>query len=680
MTGVGIVLGTPGYMAPEQARGKAVDQRADIWAFGCLLYEMLAGQPAFPAGETMSDAVAAVLTGEPDWVALPPGLPGPIRRVLRRCLERDRDRRLHHIADVRIEMEDAVSAAGRVPAVAPRPTTHALPWARVLPWLVAAAALGVAGWALWARAASPGAAASFAVRRLELNLPAGVELFTVSTTTVALAPDGERVAFIGVNGGSRRVYLRGLDQFEATPLRGSEGATTCFFSPDGRAIGIVTSAGVLKTVTLADGLVTTITDTVNFLYGAAWLTDGSIIFVRAGALWRITGPGTAPKALTTLGGPRNETLHAWPNVLPDGKTILFASAAGDQWRIESLEIATGRRQVIVEGGTRPLYATSGHLLFVRDAILLVAPFDASRLQITGPAVQTLDSVSAPRPGGAVVDVSASGTMVYEPTTASSHLVWVSRQGAEAPLNDTLRSYANPRISPDGGRVVVQVGDIWVQDLARATFTRLTNQSQDAVTNGFPIWTPDGRILSRTPRGLQLIEADGSGRASIVPGTSDFDYPGAVTADNKTVIFLRSSQERSFDIYTVPLGDASQLQPLLSTPAYEGGVRLSPDGQWLIYVSNDSGDNEIYLRRFAGSDRRWQVSSDGGTQPVWNPNGKEVFYRSGDKMMAVELSTAPDVTLSPPKLLFERRYAFGAGIHHRQLRRDARRPAVRHGEG
>ena len=251
-------------------------------------------------------------------------------------------------------------------------------------------------------------------------------------------------------------------------------------------------------------------------------------------------------------------------------------------------------------------------------------------------------------------------MVYAATSAVSRLVWVSRAGTEQSMNDVLRSYANPRISPDGGRVVVQAGNLWIQDLTRATFTRVA--AKDEATPGFPIWTSDGqRVVVRTSAGLTLHDADGSGRSQVLPGTLDSDYPTAASPDGDTLIISRSSTETSFDIYARSLGDPARMRAILKTPAYESGARLSSDGKWLVYVSNESGQNEIYLRAFSGSDRRWQVSTQGGTQPSWNPNGKEIFYRDGNKMMAVDVRVSGDLVLSSPRVLFDQRYAFGAGV-------------------
>jgi serine/threonine-protein kinase len=237
---------------------------------------------------------------------------------------------------------------------------------------------------------------------------------------------------------------------------------------------------------------------------------------------------------------------------------------------------------------------------------------------------------------------------------------VSRGGVEQPMNDLPRSYATPRLSPDGTRVLVQASGLWIQDLARATFTKVV--ARDEQTTAFPIWTPDSRrIVVRGARGLTFYDADGSGRSDVVPGTSIFDYPGAIAPDNDTFVMLRASQETSFDIFALSLRDPRALRPILNTPAYEGGARLSPDGKWLSYVSNESGQYEVYVRPFSGMDRRWPVSTEGGTQAVWNPNGRELFYRNGNKMMAVDVTASPDLKLSAPHVLFDQRYAFSSGI-------------------
>ncbi|HEX7668950.1 MAG TPA: hypothetical protein VF395_05180 [Polyangiaceae bacterium] len=291
--------------------------------------------------------------------------------------------------------------------------------------------------------------------------------------------------------------------------------------------------------------------------------------------------------------------------------------------------------------------------------MLAVPFDAARLTPVGQPIAVLN-LPAGVGGLPALAVSRTGALVYAPTSATGRFVWTSRDGVEQPLNETLHAYANPRISPDGRRIVVQSsGDLWVQDVARGTFTRLT--SNDAQPVSYPVWTPDGqRVVFRTGNGMRVIAADGSGREEAIAATSLNDYPSSGSPDGKTLVFARlGSATTSADVYVVSLEPKAEPRALVSTPAYEGGPRFSPDGRWLTYVSNESGQMQIYVRPFPGPDRKWQVSTQGGTHPVWNGNGKELFYRVGNKMMAVEMAAGAEPTLSQPKQLFDLRYAFGA---------------------
>ncbi len=651
-TQAGIILGTAAYMSPEQARGKAVDQRADIWAFGCVLFEMLTGRSPFGVGETVSDSIAAILTREPDWHALPAVTPPSIRRLLRRCLQKDVHRRLSHIADARLELDDAavdeaVAATGSV-RVSPG-------WRPLVPWAIAVAAVSVAAVFLWS---SRGVEPPPPLARLELTLPANIELYN-SARTIALSPDGSRLAFIGVLGGARLIYLRRLDQFEAIALRGTDNASTVFFSDDGTSVGFITSPGVLKTISLGDGVVTTITDAASFIGGGAWGPDGTLIFPRGSTLWRVGVAGGELKQLTKLDAGRGETRHAWPIVLPGGKTMLFAVAAAGEWHIESFDLQAGQRRPLISSGTLPLYV-DGHLAYFRDGQIFSVPFNAAALETTGPAVLLVEGIPVLSAEVPLVDISRSGTVVYSATTAFSTLVSVARNGEEQVLNGERRTYTNPRTSPDGQRLIVQAGDLWLQDLSRGTFSRLTNGS--ILPNGFPIWLPDGRVMYRSSTGLTIQGTGGpEDAAQVVSGTNELDYPGAVAPDNDTLVFLRSTEATSFNILTLSLRQPSNAKALRQSPAYESGARLSPDGRWMTWVSNESGRNEIYLSAFPGPAERVPVSTDGGTQAIWNPNGKEIFYRVDDKMIAVEVTTSPALKLSAPKVLFESRYAFGAGV-------------------
>ena len=663
-TQAGIIVGTAAYMSPEQARGKAVDQRADIWAFGCVMFEMLTGQSPFGSVETVSDSIAAILTREPEWNALPPDAPTAIRRLLRRCIEKDVSRRLHHIGDARLELDDASGseAAGEGARPIDRPR-----WQAVLPWGIAAfgvvAALVAILWSGRGQSVPPAP-----LTRLELTLPPNLELYTAGRT-MALSPDGSQLAFIGTFSGTRDIYLRKLDQFETVPLRGTDGVSTLFYSADGTSIGFVTSSGVLKTVSLVDGVVTTEVDGAGFLNGGAWGADDSLVFPRGATLWRMQ-KGGEPKQLTTLDATRGDARHGWPMFLPGGGALLFTVASNQGSRIDSLDLNSNERRTVVQSGTLPMYTSSGHLVYFRDGQMLAAPFDAASATVTGSAVPLLNGIPVLTGSGGnaaavateipLIDVSLSGTVMYSATTAFSSLVWVSRKGEEQVLNGERRSYANPRMAVDGQRVMVQAGDLWVQDLARGTFSRLTAGS--ILTNGFPIWMPDGRVMYRSSTGLRIQGTRGPGDSmQMISGTTEVDYPGAVAADGDTLVFLRSTEETSFNILTLSLRDPAKVKPFVQTPAYEGGARLSPDGKWLTYVSNETGRNEVYITPFPGPGDRTQISIAGGTQAVWNPSGKEIFFRLDDRMMAVQVTTAPALTLSSPVMLFEGRYAYGAGI-------------------
>jgi hypothetical protein len=355
-----------------------------------------------------------------------------------------------------------------------------------------------------------------------------------------------------------------------------------------------------------------------------------------------------------------EARLAWPTILPGDRAILFASSAiGGDWHIESLDLATGARHTVMERGTLPLYAPSGHLLFYRDGELLAAPFDVETQRVTGATVRILENLPTSASNIPMVDVSAAGTLIYAPITAAARLVWVSRQGVEQPLLDTPRIYQNPRLDPRGRWALVQAGELWLHDLARSTFTRI---SADAERTAYPVLTPDGqRVVYKANRRLILLALDGSGSVKEIAGTEVNDYAGSITPDGKHLLFVRIRPESSGDIYQATLDGDPDIRLILQTPGYDGAAQVSPDGQWLVYSSDEAGEMEVYLRKFPGPDQRWQVSTHGGTQPIWSRDGREIFYREGEKMMAVGVSTDAEPVLEDPVLLFEQRYSFGTGI-------------------
>ena len=470
-------------------------------------------------------------------------------------------------------------------------------------------------------------------------------------------------SLIGVIGGVRSVHLRPLDRFESVPVRGSETATACCtFSPDGRSLAFSTADAILKRVSLADGLVTTVATNVEFR-GADWGSDNAIVFVRSGELWKVDLSGGDARQLTMTGPDGAVRRNMWPTVLPGAEAVLFASAEPneDAFRIESLVLATGERRTVVEAGTFPQLTPTGHLLFYRDDELLAAPFDEETRSVSGPTVSILEDLPATGLAGVpLVAVSRTGLLVYAPTVSASQLVWVSRDGAEQALADTPRNYGNPRLDPEGRWVLVQANDLWVHDLERSTFTLLT--AADVTYGAFPVLTPDGtQVVFRTLAGLSRQATEGSGRGEQIAGTGFEDFPATISPDGAQLLFVRLSSETSGDIYIASLTGNAEVRPLLATPAYEGSAKLSPDGRWLAYSSNDSGRMEVYLRPFPAPDRRWQVSTEGGTQPIWNPDGTELFYRNANRMMVVSVAIGDEPTLSDPVLLFDQQYAYGSGL-------------------
>jgi serine/threonine-protein kinase len=659
-TAAGVILGTAAYMSPEQARGKPVDAQTDIWAFGCVLFEMLSGRQAF-AGETITDALASIVRAEPEWSALPAAVPAAIRTLLRHCLQKDPERRLHHIGDARFAIEDArfEPAGSATPSVA-APSSQM--WRRALPWAIALAAALVAAITLTATRQRLGPPSP--VTRLELNLPPDVELYSAAGAPIAISPDGTYLAFSGSTAGPRSTYVRRLDGTDMKTAPGADLSNSLFFSPESSALGIAGSDGLLKKLSLKDGLIATLARGVDYNSGGTFAPDGRILMIRNHAVWELPVTGGEGKQLARLDADRQEVTQQWPMFLPGGRAVLFTSYAAKNWdapRIDAVTLADGKRRTLVERAAFPIYTPTGHLVFLRDGAMLAAAFDEARLEVTGPAVRIVENVAVTGSGAPMAAVSATGTLVYASAAATAgRLLWVTRQGTETMISDVPRTFTAPRLSPDGRRIVV-AGDssaLWLQDTTRQVFTRLTPPETDT---GFPIWAPDGqRVFYRSATGIHWIHTDGSGRGGTVAGATPQDFPGSVSPDGRTLAVVRISPETLGDIYLLSLDGTPQPHALVNTAAYEGGPQFSPDGHWMAYASNESGQFQVYVRPFPAPDRKIQVSTDGGSYPLWNRNGKELFYRNGNKMLAVDIATASmnvDPVLSTPKLLFEQRYAF-----------------------
>ena len=658
-TQAGLVLGTAAYMSPEQARGRPLDRRVDIWAFGCILFEMLTGRPAF-AGETLTDIVAAVVTKEPNWAALPAGTPHPMRLLIRRCVQKDQAQRLHDIADARIEMQElGVDPSASVMSSGFLAVTR-VRWLVLIPVALAVVlVVDLIGRAFWKGAATTSAP----VARLELALPPGVELYANNAPSVAVSPDGRRVAFIGVLAGTRQIYVRDLSGWNSVALRGTDTVQTLFFSPDNSAIGFITADLALKRISLTDGLVVTLAHGADQYSGATWGADDRITFVQNRGLQQIPSTGGAIVQLTTVDKTKHEVLHTWPFALGTGRVILFSVITGDATatHIEAVSADTGQRRVLADAGTSPLYASTGHLVFYRDGTLMAAPFDPNRLALTGLPVRVAEDLAVDFTGVPLASLSRSGLLAYAPAgTGTTRIVWVSRQGLEQPVTDGTRRFQSIHLAPDGQKIAVQYeGALWILEPTRGSLTRLTHGT---TYGSLPVWTPDGkRLLFRTRTGMRSIDTDGSGHSEAIAGSSTVqDIPASISPDGGTLAFIRQNADTSGDIYVVALRDHSPPQPIITTQGYDGGAQFSPDGRWLAYVSNETGTFQVYVRPFPGPDRRWTVSTASGTAPIWRRDGKELFYRSGNKMMSVDVNMRGDeLTLSPPRLLFEQRYMYVA---------------------
>jgi eukaryotic-like serine/threonine-protein kinase len=661
-TGFGVILGTAGYMSPEQARGLPADKRADVWSFGVVLCEMLTGARTF-AGETVSDTLAAVLRADLDWAALPADTPASIRRLLRRCLERDRKKRLRDIGDALLEIDEATTP----------PATEAAPPAtrRERAFWIAALVVSVAGVALWAWLRSPALPGPRPVMRWTTTLPLGDPF-----TSVTMSPAGLHLAYFGMpSSGSRQLLLRPLDQLEAKPLvsmslgpAGLIPANPVWFSPDGRWIGYFDTADrKLKKVPVTGGAPISLCALTRFR-GASWGTDDNIIFTdNAGGLSLIPAAGGQPQAFITPERTKGETQYTWPEVLPDGRAVLFTTGPSvEAARIGILNLRTGEKRILLDGGSRARYAPTGHLVYAQAGSLFAVRFDAKRLQLTGSPVPVLEGVRASGIGYADYSFSSSGTLVYVPSAiqeADRTMVWVDRKGGVEALRAPPRVYANPGLSPDGQRIAVSIRggsenpwDIWVYDLSRDTLTRLTFGRD----NSSPVWTPNGqRVAFRAiPGGISWVPADRSGPAEQLVPTESPVTPGSWTPDGRSLLFSQGGPGATeIRVQAQPPGPSGSTgnESWRFLPAVNYMPQVSPDGQWIAYLSSESGIPQICVRPFPGPGGQTQISIDGGDSPRWARNGRELFYRNGDKMIAVDIETKPVFRAGQPKVLFEGRY-------------------------
>ena len=656
ITGEGTILGTLQYMAPEQVEAKEVDARTDIFAFGAVVYEMATGRKAFE-GKSSASVMAKIMEAEPPSMAsLQPMTPPALDHVVKRCLAKEPDERWQSANDLANELKwiAGASETAKVTEKPPKPAKEV--WQRP-------AFLGMAAVAIAAAAVVAGCylkpAAPLPVTRTVIALPPDQQLAGGgSQVNVALSHDGKQLAYVASRGaGPQQLFLRALDGLEARPIPGTEGAVSPFFSPDDQWVGFFTPSG-LKKVSVNGGAAVTLAGA-GGPRGASWDTPGTIIFSpeNNSALQQVSDQGGSPQALFQL--EKDENSQRWPDVLPGGKAIVFG-ANMQNTEVAVQQVGTGKRKTLVQNAIFPRYAASGHLIYVQGTTLMAVPFDPERLETKGAAVPVAEGISLTNSNGADYCFSTTGTLLYVSggiAAAQRKLVWVNRNGTEQILAAAPGDYDNPRVSPDGHHVALELGaQVWIYDLSRDTLTRFTFEGN---SNADPAWTPDGKRISFRstkdgPVNIYWKLADGSGGGERLTTNQFTQIPESWSPDGKFLAFHENNPTTKKDIWVLRLSDR-KAEPFLRTPFNEGGPVFSPDGRWIAYIPDESGRPEIYVQPYPGPGGKWQISTEGGSEPAWNRNGRELFYRTGNKMMAVEVTTQPTFSAGKPKLLFEGQY-------------------------
>jgi eukaryotic-like serine/threonine-protein kinase len=649
-TEMGVVLGTAPYMSPEQARAQPVGRQTDVWAFGCVVFELLTGRRAF-AGRTANDVIAGVLEREPAWTDLPPATPPGLRRLLRRCLEKDPARRLRDIGDARLELDDAVAAPeGQVPASRRGPFSRAR-WG----WLAAAAVATAALIFVWVR---PGPSEPELVR-----LSASANHFD-APNSVAVSPDGRQLAFVAAGPSSSDVvWVRALDALQARALAGTERGGQPFWSPDGHDIGFWLDGSIAK-IPAAGGPVEVLANGGARARGA-WSRDGTILFEAVGGLRAVSDAGGATRAVPLRDAAGHPLGADWPQFLPDGRHFLFfggGAPAQSGLYVGSLDspVAT----LLLATDFEADYAPPGDLLFVRDEAIFAQPFDASRLLLTGTPTMVADGVWTWKPAahGAFSVSSAGSTLAYvNASLLDLQLFWFSRSGARlGAVGPPARFGFIPQISPDGSRIAIAQGvsdkqDIVLIDPAQPASSRLTF---DPANDQSPVWSPDGRnvaFISDRGGGRERIwekRADGSGPARLL-----FDASRSVnlqdwSRDGRFLVYTMFGPDGHLDLWLHPI-EGGRDAPLLHTGFDENEAQVSPDSQWVTYVSNESGRDEVYVESFPTPGTKRQVSTNGGVQPRWRRDGREIFFLAQDQtLMAAPVTPGAVLQVGRPAELFK----------------------------
>jgi len=646
----GVILGTAAYMSPEQAKGKTADRRADVWAFGVVLYELLTGKQAF-RGDDVTEVLAAVVMKEPALDALPAKTPPPIRNLVRRCLEKTLRRRLPHIAEARMVIEDVLSGAAPADSVAAlRKGRERMAWSVAAVLLVALAA---GAFAYFRRAPEETHAVRFFVSPPETwSLARQADPGGAAQVPLTVSPDGLRVAFVAVGADGRTLlWVRSLDTLSAEPLAGTEGASRPFWSPDSRFLGFFAD-GKLKKIDVSGGPAITLCDAPS-QRGGTWSRDGVIVFAptNTSALQKVSAAGGVPTAATSLA--QGETSHTQPSFLPDGRHFLYrtgAAAPNPGLSIYLASLDSAERKLLLNTDSANVLYSQGHLLFLRETTLMAQPFDARRLELTGEAFPIAEQIqtTAGAPPYGFFSASQNGVLAYQTGTGAvgTRLMWFDRTGKQTGALGDPAVYNDLGLSPDGKRASVNIleggrtRDIWLYDLARGLRTRFTFDRADESNS---IWSPDGsRIVFRSNRKghwvLYQKASSGAGGEEVLLDDNLEKYPVSWSPDGRFILYRNLGPTTGNDLWVLPLSGNRKPIPLLTTEFNENFGQFSPDGRWVAYHSNESDRNEVYVAPFPGPGGKWQISTAGGTFARWRRDGAEIFYLATDnRLMAAAVN-------------------------------------------
>jgi len=675
LTDAGVIVGTVAYMSPEQAEGRPVDHRSDLFSLGIILYEMATGERPFK-GETTASLLAAIIKDTPKTVtSLNSQIPPALARLIARALVKDPERRAQTAKDLRNDLqllrEENASAAlegtaGRKAQAPDLPRTSVrrrwLHLAATAAIVILAAAIG------WSRLVPPPPLAP--LMRFEITLPEGDRLDSTATAAIALSPDGRYLLFGAVTNNRYQLFLRGMADADARQFPGQLEGRYPFFSPDGAWAGFSGLAGHMKAAVPGGGPAISVSNVVNQAGSfATWGADGTIVVspgAAEGRLMRVPASGGPPQPLTTLREDAGELYHRWPRFLPGGRAVLFgvisaSMSSFDDVRIEVVRLETGERKTLVQGGYDPRYVPTGHLLFSRAQDVFAVPFDLSRLEVTGDPVRVLSAVATSSGGDAQFSVSDTGTLVLVPRHPGGDertLTLVDRQGVARPMSAPSRLYFVPRISPDGRRIAVETTDVthtvWVYDMEREVLNRVNAGHE-------PSWMPDGghvAYVDRSRKAFVRQVPDASAPEQALMEITGQAFAGSWSQDGKSFVFPKEGGSTLTDIWALMPGAPQKMSALLATRFEESQPSLSPDARWLAYTSDATGSREVYVQPYPGLGSKWRISTAGGYEPVWARSGRELFYRLDDRVYSVEVSTTPTFGAGRPHLLFQGSYARG----------------------